>query len=118
MRALWHESRDQWHPGHWFLRITVARLMRMTENYDPARTAFVLVDPYNDFFAEDGKFYPRLKEVAESVDLHQHLRELLAAIRAAGIQVVIAPHRRWRPGDFEGWLRPGRPHRGIRDGKV
>jgi len=92
--------------------------MSMTNTYDTARTAFVLVDPYNDFFAEDGKIYPRLKDVAESVGLHQHIRELLAAVRAAGIQVVIAPHRRWRPGDFEGWLRPGRPHQVIRDGKA
>jgi nicotinamidase-related amidase len=92
--------------------------MAMTTAYDPARTAFVLVDPYNDFFSDDGKIYPRLKEVAEAVSLHQHIRDLLAAVRAAGIQVVIAPHRRWRPGDFEGWLRPGRPHRSIRDGRV
>jgi nicotinamidase-related amidase len=88
----------------------------MTSNTE--NTAFVLVDPYNDFFAEDGKIYQRLKEVAESVDLHRHVRELLAAVRAAGIQVVIAPHRRWHPGDFEGWLRPGRPHNTIRDGKM
>jgi len=79
----------------------------MTSTYDTARTAFVLVDPYNDFFAEDGKIYPLVKEVAESVGLHEHIRELLAAVRAAGIQVVIAPHRRWHPGDLEGWLRPG-----------
>lgn len=90
----------------------------MTITDDMRRTAFVLVDPYNDFFAEDGKIYPRLKEVAESVGLHQHIRELLGAVRAAGIQVVIAPHRRWRPGDFDGWLRPGHPHKSIRDGKV
>jgi nicotinamidase-related amidase len=96
----------------------MTRLVRMTPCYDAARTAFVLVDPYNDFFAEDGKIYPRLKEVAESVGLHQHLRDLLTAVRAAGIQVVIAPHRRWRPGDFDGWLRPGRPARTILDGKV
>lgn len=92
--------------------------MATTTAYDPARTAFVLVDPYNDFFADDGKIYPRLREVAEAVGLHQHIRDLLAAVRAAGIQVVIAPHRRWHPGDFEGWLRPGRPHRSIRDGRV
>jgi nicotinamidase-related amidase len=92
--------------------------MAMTTAYDPARTAFVLVDPYNDFFAEDGKIYPRLREVAEAVGLHQHIRDLLATVRSAGIQVVIAPHRRWHPGDFEGWLRPGRPHRSIRDGLV
>jgi nicotinamidase-related amidase len=90
----------------------------MTDSYDTARTAFVLVDPYNDFLAEDGKIYPRLKDVAESVGLHQHLRELLAAVRAAGIQVVIAPHRRCRPGDFEGWLRPGRPHLTIINGRA
>ena len=86
--------------------------------YSPQHTAFVLVDPYNDFFAEDGKLYPRLKEVAESVDLHQHIRELLAAVRAARIQVAIAPHRRWHPGDFEGWLRPGRPARSVGNSKA
>jgi nicotinamidase-related amidase len=32
----------------------------MTHSYDSAKTAFVLVDPYNDFFAEDGKIYPQL----------------------------------------------------------
>ncbi len=47
--------------------------MSMTNTYDIARTAFVLVDPYNDFFAEDGKIYPRLKDVAESVGLHEHI---------------------------------------------
>jgi hypothetical protein len=71
----------------------------------------VLVEPYNDFFADDGKIYPRLREVAEAVGLRPHIRELLAAVRAARLQVVIAPHRRWHPGDFGGWLRPGRPHR-------
>ena len=90
----------------------------MTAAYDPARTAFVLVDPYNDFFADDGKIYPGLREVAEAVGLRQHIRELLAAVRAAGVLVVIAPHRRWHPGDVEGWLRPGRPHRTLRDGRV
>jgi hypothetical protein len=38
----------------------------MTYSYDGAKTTFVLVDPYDDFPAEDGKIYPRLKEVAES----------------------------------------------------
>jgi nicotinamidase-related amidase len=78
----------------------------MTNSYDTARTAFVLVDPYIDFFAEDGRIYPLLKEVAESVGLHQHIGELLGAARATGIQVVIAPHRRYHTGDLGGWLRP------------
>jgi nicotinamidase-related amidase len=78
-------------------------------------TALVLVDPYNDFFAEDGKIYPLVREVAESVDLHQHIRELLVTARGAGIQIVIAPHRRYRAGDAANWVRPGPVHRRFRD---
>ena len=92
----------------------MAKLMPMTNAYDTAKTAFVLVDPYNDFFAEDGKIYPRLREVAESVGLHQHIRELLGAVRATGMQVVIAPHRRYHIGDLEGWLRPGPAQQRLR----
>jgi nicotinamidase-related amidase len=89
--------------------------MSVTYTYETARTALVLVDPYNDFFAEDGKIYPRLKEVAESVGLHQHIRELLAAARAGGMPVAIAPHRRYREGDLEGWLRPAPTQRKLRE---
>jgi nicotinamidase-related amidase len=116
MATGWHETRDHWHPGHWWAQVALAKLGLMKSSRES--TALVLVDPYNDFLAEDGKIYPRLKEVAEAVGLHRHLRELLAAVRAAGIQVVIAPHRRYRPGDFEGWLRPGRPAKTVRDGKM
>ena len=31
---------------------------------------------------------------------------ILAAVRGAGIQVFIVPHRRWEPGDYEGWVHP------------
>lgn len=40
------------------------------------------------------------------VGLLDHLRTITAAIRQAGIQVVIVPHRRWGPGDYEGWDHP------------
>ena len=85
--------------------------------YEPDRTGLVLVDPYNDFLGEGGKIWPRVKAVAESVGLHRHLRELLAGVRTAGVQVFVAPHRRWRPGDFDGWTRARRPHRAARDGR-
>ncbi len=78
--------------------------MSVTHTHETARTALVLVDPYNDFFAEDGKIYPRLKEVAESVGLHQHIRELLAAARASGMRVAIAPHRDARGREEDGDL--------------
>jgi nicotinamidase-related amidase len=86
----------------------------MTNAHDTARTAFLLVDPYNDFFAADGKIYPQVREVAESVGLHQHILELLGTARAAGMQVAIAPHRRYRTGDLDGWLRPGPAQQRLR----
>lgn len=83
--------------------------------YTKNNTGLVLVDPYNEFLSEDGRAWLRVKEVAEAVGLHKHLQQLLAAVRRAGIQVFIAPHRRWRPGDAEGWLFPTRAHRALRD---
>lgn len=74
--------------------------------YPPDRTALLLVDPYNDFLSDGGKVWPRVKEVAEEVSLLDNLRTILAAVRGAGIQVFIVPHRRWEPGDYEGWVHP------------
>jgi hypothetical protein len=34
--------------------------------------------------------------------LREQLRDLLAGVRAAGMPVFLALHRRWRPGDVAG----------------
>jgi len=81
--------------------------------YDTARTALVVVDPYNDVLAEGGKVWPRLREVAERVGTREHLEQLLTATRQAGMPILYAPHRRWRPGDGTGWQRTPRPHAGL-----
>jgi nicotinamidase-related amidase len=86
--------------------------------YPSGSTGLVLVDPYNDFLSEEGKIWPRIKDVATAVGLHQNLRELLAGVRAAGIQVFIAPHRRYRPGDFDGWTKIRRTHATLRAGRL
>lgn len=78
----------------------------MSTAYDPTRTALLFVDPYNDFLSEGGKLWPRLAEVANSVHLHDNLRALTAAVRAAGIPVFIVPHHRAEPDDFQGWDHP------------
>lgn len=72
-------------------------------SYEASRTGLLLVDPYNDFLAEGGKIWPKIKEVADKVSLLDHLRAIVAAARAAGIRVFVVPHRRWEPGDYEGW---------------
>jgi nicotinamidase-related amidase len=74
--------------------------------YPPDRTGLLLVDPYNDFLSDGGKVWPRVKEVAEEVGLLNNLRTVVAAVRGAGIQVLLVPHRRWEPGDYEGWDQP------------
>ncbi len=84
-----------------------------TPSYPAGRTAYLLVDPYNDFLAEGGKIYPALAEVAGAVGLHDHLRALDRAVRSAGLPVFIVPHRRWRPGDYEDWDHPNPTQRLI-----
>jgi nicotinamidase-related amidase len=74
--------------------------------YPSDRTAYLLVDPYNDFLSEGGKVYPRIERIAREVGLLDHLRALDHAVRARGIQVVLVPHRRWEQGDYDGWNHP------------
>ena len=74
--------------------------------YPLGRTAYLLVDPYNDFLSEGGKVFPLVEPVAKEVGLLDNLRALDRAVRARGIQVVFVPHRRWEPGDYEDWDHP------------
>jgi nicotinamidase-related amidase len=71
--------------------------------YDGAGTGLLLVDPYNDFLASEGKLWPLAKEVAEAVNLLSHLRAIVDAARQAGMQVFFVPHHRWEPGDYAKW---------------
>lgn len=71
--------------------------------YDHARTGLLLVDPYNDFLASEGKLCPFAKEVAEAVNLLSHLQAIVDAARRVGIQVFFVPHHRWEPGDYAKW---------------
>jgi nicotinamidase-related amidase len=87
--------------------------MATTGTYFRERTALLFVDPYNDFLSEGGKIYPRIKLVADEVGLLENLRRLSAAVRAVGIQVVIVPHRRWEPGDYEDWDHPNPTQRAV-----
>lgn len=77
-----------------------------TTRCDPARTALLFVDPYNDFLSDGGKLWPNVAEIAGRVNLHVNLRAVVAAARAAGVQVVVVPHHRWEPGDYERWDHP------------
>jgi nicotinamidase-related amidase len=86
--------------------------------YDARSTALLVVDPYNDFLSEGGKLWPLVKPVAEAVGLLDNLRRLHTSIRAAGIQVMIVPHRRWSPSDYQGWGHPNPSQLAIMKGHV
>ena len=84
-----------------------------TSDYRPETTALLFVDPYNDFLAEGGKVWPHIKEVAAQVGLLDNLRAITAAVRAAGMRVVIVPHRQWEEGDYEHWRHVNPTQRAI-----
>jgi ureidoacrylate peracid hydrolase len=77
--------------------------MTMLPTYDKQITALLVIDPYNDFISEGGKVWDRLKAVAESNGCVPHMVQVLNAARKAGLRVLYAPHRRYRPGDYETW---------------
>jgi ureidoacrylate peracid hydrolase len=71
--------------------------------YEPAITALLVVDPYNDFISDGGKLWKFAKETAEGVRCVPNMIKVLEASRAAGLRIFIAPHRRWREGDHNAW---------------
>jgi nicotinamidase-related amidase len=77
-----------------------------TPIYERNKTALLFIDPYNDFLSEGGKVWPRVKDVAESNNLLNNLRSIVKAVRQAGIQIFIVPHKRWEPTDYQYWKFP------------
>jgi ureidoacrylate peracid hydrolase len=71
--------------------------------FDKEITALLVIDPYNDFIAEGGKLWERVKTVAEANRCIPHMLEVLTAARKAELRVFYVLHHRYRPGDFETW---------------
>ena len=61
-------------------------------NYPRDKSALVLVDVLNDFLADDGKLNGQIKPMVDKMDLKTNLKKLLDGARAAGVEVVYAPH--------------------------
>ena len=71
--------------------------------YERDITALLVIDPYNDFIAEGGKIWGRIKTVAEANNCVPHMLEVLNASRKAELRVFYSLHHRYRPGDYETW---------------
>jgi nicotinamidase-related amidase len=74
--------------------------------YEKGRTALLFVDPYNDFLSDGGKLWPRIAATQAAAGLHDRLKVVTAAARAAGVAVFIVPHHRFAPGDLDGFDHP------------
>ena len=72
-------------------------------NYDPERSAILLVDPYNDFLSEGGLLYERSRETLEANNAIENMKNLITAARSAGVKVIYVPHHQSREGDKAGW---------------
>ena len=71
--------------------------------YEKEITALLVIDPYNDFISEGGKFWDRVKTVAEANSCVPNMLKVLNAVRQAKLRVFYPLHRRYRPGDYETW---------------
>lgn len=60
--------------------------------YSTKDSALVLVDVLNDFLSPQGKINPGIRDQIEKVDLIRSLTRLIDGARAAGLQIVYAPH--------------------------
>jgi nicotinamidase-related amidase len=65
--------------------------------------ALLVIDPYNDFIFEGGKFWDRMRNVAEGNNCVPNMLQVLNAARQSGLLVFYALHHRYRPGDYETW---------------
>jgi nicotinamidase-related amidase len=79
--------------------------------HDPS-SALLIIDPFNDFLSEGGKFWPTARPAIESANLINNLLHLRTAARAYELLIVIVPHRRFVKGQHDGWrfLSPGQEH--------
>ena len=77
----------------------MAHLSEAELTYEADLTGLLIVDPYNDFLSKGGKLYELSRSTLEANNVVEHMREVLAAARATGVQVFIAPHHRWRETD-------------------
>src|SRR5215510_15150330 len=86
--------------------------------YQPARTAILLVDPYNDFIHPDGKSYGKSKEVIEGVHLLDNMGRVINVARELGIKVFYVPHHRSEPNDYINWKYPTAGQLSTRDRQI
>jgi nicotinamidase-related amidase len=68
-----------------------------------AKTAIVLVGPYNDFLHAEGKLHRAIGESLTATDTVAHLKQLANTARENHIPIYYALHQTWNEGNYAGW---------------
>jgi hypothetical protein len=93
--CLWHQTGNVGGPSKFslcsFVNAQEKKIYMNTVDYIRETTGLLLVDPYNDFLAPEGKFWPKTKEVAEKVNLLTNLKSVVDAARQSGIRIFVVP---------------------------
>ncbi|TCC88524.1 cysteine hydrolase [Pedobacter frigiditerrae] len=79
------------------------------------KTAFVLIDPFNDFLAEGGKLWEQTKTTVTESNMIANLQQLLSLSRAKGIKVIYAPHHHTTINDYQQWKFLSPSHLGSKN---
>lgn len=69
-------------------------------SFDPAQTALVLTDPQIDFLSPEGVSWSVFGESITRNGTVEHIGQLLAAAKAAGLTVAVSPHY-YYPSDHQ-----------------
>jgi nicotinamidase-related amidase len=67
------------------------------------KTAFLLIDPLNDFLHPEGKVFPALKASIEATDTVNNLQKFVNVARKSHIPIFYCQHQLHEEGSYHGW---------------
>ena len=86
-----------------FSVLTIQGGVAQSYDYNPERSAILLVDPYNEFLSEGGILYPLSKETLDANNAIENMKKLVDGARQSGVKVIYVPHHHFEEGDYRGW---------------
>ena len=84
----------------------------------PSETAFLLIDPYNDFLHPEGKLTNMLAESLADSNTIEHLKQLVTAVRKAKIPIFYGLHQQSHPNQYHDWQFMTKSQKGLEANQV
>lgn len=74
------------------------------------KTAFLLIDPLNDFLHPEGKLYPILKDSIQATDTVNNLQKFVKAARDSHIPIFYCQHQLYDEHTYHDWQHKTKSH--------